>query len=56
MSLIRWKSRTDKEREKAEQETVKSKKEKYKGRSINSLSQNEYNELVEMMAKDLGYL
>ena len=54
MSQIKWQSKADVEAKKAEEETTRAEKEKFKGKS--SLTASERNELLEKIAKDLGYL
>ena len=53
MSKIKWQTKADIDVKKADQEQKKIEKEKFKGKT---LSDKERNELLEIMAKDLGYL
>lgn len=56
MAKIEWKSKTEIDAEKVAQEQAKIEKEKFKGKSLAHFKQNERDELLERMAKDLGYL
>ena len=56
MAKIKWKNKTDIEIEKILQEQAKAEKEKFKGKSFDSLSAKEKDELLEKIAKELGYL
>lgn len=49
MAKIKWES-------KRETETKKAEKEKFKGKDFKSLSTKDKDELLEKIAKDLGYL
>ena len=53
MPKIKWKSKDEIESEKAEQEAQKAGKKRFKGKT---LTVKDRNDLLEQMAKDLGYL
>lgn len=56
MAKIKWKSKADIEQGKLEQEQKKAKKEEFKGKDFKTLSTKEKDEILEKIAKDLGYL
>lgn len=56
MSKIKWKTKTQIESENLEQEQNKAEKEKHKGKYFKTLSTKDKDELLEQIAKDLGYL
>ena len=56
MSKIKWKKKADIEQEKLEHEQKKAEKEKFKDKEFKTLSTKDKDELLEQIAKDLGYL
>nr|DAM13544.1 MAG TPA: hypothetical protein [Caudoviricetes sp.] len=56
MAKIKWAKKEDIEAKKAEQEQKKQGKEKFKAKKFNTLSSKEKDELIEQIAKDLGYI
>lgn len=56
MAQIKWKNKTEVEQEKQLRKQAKAEKEKFKNKKFTTLSTKEKDELLEQMAKDLGYL
>lgn len=54
MAKIKWKKKSEIEYEKSVREQAK--KEKFKSKKFTTLSRKEKDDLLEQMAKDLGYL
>ena len=56
MAKIKWKSKTDIDYDDAIKENKRIDKEQFKGKSFKKLSSKEKDKLLEMMAKQLGYI
>lgn len=56
MAKIKWKKKSEIEYEKSVREQAKAEKEKFKSKKFTTLSSKEKDDLLEQMAKDLGYL
>ena len=56
MAKIKWKSQVETENEILQEEKKINDKEKHKGKDFNALSRKEKDELLERIARDLGYL
>ena len=56
MAKIKWTIKAEIEQKKLEQEQKKAEKEKHKGKKFKTLSTKDKDELLEQIAKDLGYL
>ena len=56
MAKIKWKKKIEIEQEKLEHEKAKAEKEKFKNKKFTTLSTKEKDDLLEQIAKDLGYL
>jgi len=56
MAQIKWKKKTEIEQEKLEQEQKKAKKEKLKGKDKSKLSRKELDDLIIIMAEEMGLI
>ena len=56
MSRIKWKNKTEIEQEKLTQEQLKAEKEQFKDKNFGNLATKDKDKLLEMIARDLGYL
>lgn len=56
MAKLKWVNQSEIDAKEALKHQEKAEKEKFKGKSITKLKQSERDELLEKIAKDLGYL
>lgn len=56
MAKIKWKNKSDTERELKEQETLHKQKEKFKKKDFHTMSTKDKWELIYLMLKDNGYI
>ena len=56
MAKIKWKKQSDIEHEKLEQQQRIAEKEKFKNKEFGNLATKDKDKLLEMIAKDLGYI